>query len=153
MTYDNPNQPKNNDEALLLAQDGIEALISALSYATASNEAAHEPTIRALEQLAIAQAALKKTVQAQTTEQKQTIDRQSKKIEKLQQQIELQNNHLASIFHWRTLTAYTMLSVMAMASSLILLQTFLPHQLDSTTLEKIDFLYRQETKKIPKKKS
>jgi hypothetical protein len=164
MTYHNPNQPENNHEALPIAEHlpderiapgGIDALISALSYATTSNEAAHQPTIKALMQLVTAQLALKKAVQTsseQMIEQKQKIDQQSQEIGKLKQQIQLQNDLLAPLMDWRKITAYIVLSGIITASYMALLQKILPPQIDSTTLEKINFLYTQERKRIPNAK-
>jgi hypothetical protein len=160
MTYNNYNQPEEDTRsadlsAASILQSDIEALISALNHAAASNQAAHQPTIKALEQLMIIQAAQEKALrisddkkQQQTTEQKQKIDQLSKEIVKLKQQISLQNDRLASLTHWRTIATLTILSCVTTAGCLAVLQKFLPPQLDSATLDKIDFLHLQEAKRM-----
>jgi hypothetical protein len=157
MTYNNSSQP---EDVQSISPADIEDLISALNRAAASKEAAYQPIINALEQLAIAQAAQEKALrisddkkQQQTTEQKQKIDQLSKEIAKLKQQIGLQNNRLASLTHWRKIATLTILSCVTTAGCLAVLQKFLPPQLDSATLDKIDFLHLQEAKKMLKNKN
>ncbi len=173
MTYDNSNQPSDNLASAelgdrLISEEDVEALIGSLGHLSVNNQAALQPIIKALEKLMLAQAPLKKEVQAsnekmiqQIAQQQQKLDtgvpvlrdRQSKEIEKLHQQLDRQDSWLRSLVHWRTIVACTILSGTVIAGCLALLQKFLPPQLDNTTLEKIDFLYIQEAKRLPKKKS
>jgi DNA repair exonuclease SbcCD ATPase subunit len=164
MTDNNSNQLSDNLASAELGErpispEDVEALIASLGHASVNNQATLQPIMQALEKLMVAQVALKKEVQTsnekmlqQIAQQQQKLDRQSKEIEKLQQQLERQDNWLRSLVHWRTIATCTILAGTVIAGCLALLQKFLPPQLDTTTMEKIDFLYSQEAKRLPKTK-
>jgi hypothetical protein len=89
MNYNNHTDDRNGEYPI--TQEELDGLALALQNAS-------QPVVPILEKLLIAQTALQKTVQASNqrmAEHQQVIDRQSKAIEKLKQQIGLQDNRLA----------------------------------------------------------
>jgi hypothetical protein len=145
MTYH--NQPEHDYEA----QASIEALISALSHASANNEVVHLPTVKALKELKSEMETLRKG----TIDQSKTIDQLRLEVKYLQQRDSEQNARLDKYLNRPTITGFAILLGAVILIPSALFYTFIPSKADrdiSNINEKSDFLYHQELERYKKKK-
>jgi hypothetical protein len=148
MTYNNLNQPGNG---LPLSQEGIEALISALSHASANNEVAHLPTVKALEKLASENEASQKRILSLEKE----IGLLILEMRELQHRESDQNVRFDKYMNRPTIAAFSILLGLVILVPSALLHTYVPSKADkdiSDIKEKSHFLYFQELERYKKKK-
>jgi hypothetical protein len=151
MTYSNPNQPENGFTEQQIAPEGIQALISALSHASANNEVAHLPTVRALKALSTEVNALQK----QTIDQNKAIDQLRLELKQLKQRDSERSARLEKYMNRPTIIGCAALLGLVILVPLVLLHTFVPSKADrdiSDIKEKSEFLYYQELERFSKKK-
>ncbi len=130
MTYN--NSPADERP---ISQADIMSLVSALDNTTMDSKVDYQPILKALEQLALNQAAFQKEI----VNLKKTIDLQSSKIQELQKQDN--TRWLKQYLNKPMILGSAALLGLANALPLTLLHLFIPAKLDSDTGEKLKFLY------------
>jgi hypothetical protein len=156
MTYNNLNQPEDDLEAQRMpnqavSQEGIEALISALSHASANNEVAHLPTVKALKELR----AENESSQKRIGSLEQKIGLLILEIGELKHRESDQNARLDKYMNRPTIAAFSILLGVIILVPSAFLYTFVPSKADrdiSDIKEKSQFLYFQELDRFKKKK-
>jgi hypothetical protein len=149
MTYNKLNQLGNNQP--IIPQEGIEALISALSHASANNEVAHLPTVKALEKLTAENEASRKEIASLGQE----IRLLSQEMRELQHRESDQNLRFDKYMNRPTIAGCSILLGIVIMVPSALLHTYVPSKADrdiSDIKEKSQFLYFQELDRFKKKK-
>jgi hypothetical protein len=144
------SQSENNPP---ISKEELNNLTLALEQASVKIDAVNQPFSLTLKKLAKEQADLVQEItkiEKALAQQQKTLELRAQEITEIRKQISDNRNwHNASV-NWPTVIAIMLLSVPAVVSSWFLMQKFVPAQLDSNAIKKIDFLYEKYNQKPTK---
>lgn len=133
------------------------SLVTLVNQSSPDLNLALQPTVETLDRLLLEQARLRQEVTASNeklAEQQRTIAAQTAEIDRLKQQVNVQNRWMVQNVNWKMLTALSVCLGIFLTLFLTLFlataQRLIPPGLDKTTMQKLDFVYYQAVKKAKK---